>query len=359
MIHHLLLKRCSFLWSVFFFSFLFFVIPNSLDAGFGVTPPYVQNSELTRNSIYEQRVMLVRGSPNSDLMARIEVDVPGANDWITIEPGDEVLMPEGERRVPIVVKILVPNKADFGEYSGHIRVRTGSVDGERRGDGAVSIVLGARLNVNLLVIDRVISEFEVRSVEILNFNEGRKVRWLEYPGKMIFKMALRNIGNVPVAPDRVTVDIYDSAGKKLLERTEHTNKIKKVPPFKTEEVFAELPSHLPPGNYRGHFKVYNGDEEVRSGELSFNIRPAGTISGDTGYGFWGLSLWHKTTIVGPIVLVLTLILFVIFYFSKRARQMFLRVIFSWRKIYNYPIGKIRSFFRLVLNGFGKRRLSRD
>ncbi len=339
--------------------FIFVVFPNSADGGFGITPPYVQNSELTRNSVYEQTIMLVRGNPDSDLTASIEVNVPGADEWITIEPGEEVFLPKGERQVPIVVKILVPNKADFGDYKGTIRVRTQPADGEATGGGAVSIVLGARINVNLSVIDRVIREFEISSVKILDFNEGRKVWWLEYPGKMKFRMVLRNTGNVPVAPSKVTVDIYDSTGKKLLERTEHTNRIKKVDPFKTEEVFAELPSHLPPGNYRGEFVIYNGEKEVRSGNLSFNIRPAGTVAGDTGYGFMGLSLWHKTTIVGPIVLTLLLIFSLIFYFSKRSRLLFIKLIYSWKSVYRFPINRTKKCFVFVLRGFSRRKLSKD
>lgn len=339
--------------------FFFAAIPISLDAGFGITPPYVQNNELTRNSKYEQTVMLVRGNPDSDLMASIEVNVPGANEWITIEPGTEVLMPKGERLVPIVVKILVPNKADFGKYDGSIRVRTKSADGEREGEGAVSIVLGARIKVNLSVVDRVIREFEISSVKILDFNEGRKVRWLDYPGKMIFRMVLRNTGNVPVSPSRVNVDIYDSTGKKLLERTEHTNRIKKVDPFNTEEVFAELPSHLPPGNYRGEVTIFNSEKEVRSDNLSFNIRKAGTIAGDKGYGFMGLSLWHKFTIVGPAALVVSIILFIVFYFSKSARRLFVAFIFLFRRMFLYPFRKIKILLQPIFRSLRERRLRRD
>ena len=356
---YLLLKKLPFFRLAFFVALVFIATPGYLDAGFGISPPYVQNSELTRNSVYEQRVMLSRGNPEFDLVASVEVNVPGADEWITIEPGEEVFLPKGERQVPIVVKILIPNKADFGDYSGSIRVRTQPADGERKGGGAVSIALGARINVNLSVIDRVIREFDISSVKILDFNEGRRFWWLEYPGKMRFRMVLRNTGNVPVSPDRVTVDIYDSTNKKLLEKTEHTNRIKKVNPFKTDEIFAELPSHLPPGSYRGHIVIYNGEKEVRKDELSFNIRPAGTIAGDTGYGFMGLSLWHKFTIVGPITFFLSIFLFIVFYFSKKARRFFFVSIFSLRKIYTFPIRIMKSFLRLILGGFSKRRLSRD
>ena len=347
---------CLLLLSVTVFLALFPIVTN---AGFGVTPPYVKNSELTRNSIYEQRIMLVRGNPSFDALAEITVDVPGANEWITIEPSEEVLLAEGERLTPITVRILVPNKAPFDDYRGTIRVQTRAVSEEDRGRGTVSIALGARINFDISVIDRVIKKFEIQRVRISDFNEGRKVRWLEYPGKMTFTMTLQNTGNVPVAPDRVVVDIYDSSGKDLLERTEHTNKIKRVDPFKTEEVYAELPSHLPPGSYRGHFSIYNGDEVVRSGELSFGIRPAGTIEGDTGYGFWGLSLWHKTTIVGPIVILILILVSLILYFSKRTRLILLRGLRSWRALYRVPLNKVLFLVNLISRGFTRRRFSRD
>jgi hypothetical protein len=350
-----LYKGCLFLIAFFFI----ILSPLGLEAGFGVTPPYVKNSELTRNSVYEQKIMLVRGSPDYDVLAEIEVDVPGANEWITIEPAQEILMPKGENKIPLVVKILVPNKADFGEYKGNIRVKTSVVNAEDRGSGAVSIALGARINVEFNVIDRIIKEFDIRKVKILDFNEGRRIRWLEYPGKMIFNMTLRNTGNVSVSPSKVTVDIYDSNGKKLLERTEHSNRIRKVDPFKTEDVFAELPSHLSPGSYRAKYVIYNDDEEVKTGELTFNIMPTGTIEGDFGYGFMGLSLWHKTTIVGPIILVFVLILSLLLYFSKRFRFVFFRALYSWKSIYRYPVLKIKKLIKLILRGFSKRRLSKD
>jgi hypothetical protein len=36
-------------------------------AGFGITPPYVRNTSLTRNSTYEQQILLVRSDSNPRL----------------------------------------------------------------------------------------------------------------------------------------------------------------------------------------------------------------------------------------------------------------------------------------------------
>ena len=60
-------------------------------AGFGVSPPYVKNERLDRGSHYEQKIILVRGDPIEDLKAEITIDVPGAQEWISIDKGTEFI----------------------------------------------------------------------------------------------------------------------------------------------------------------------------------------------------------------------------------------------------------------------------
>ena len=67
-------------FGISFFILLFFVLPAKVDAGFGITPPYVRNSSLTRNSVYEPEILLVRSDPTSDLNATISIDAPGFED---------------------------------------------------------------------------------------------------------------------------------------------------------------------------------------------------------------------------------------------------------------------------------------
>ena len=74
-------------------------------AGFGITPPYVRNDTLTRNSIYQQKITLVRGDPNKALKVRVIVDVPQANDWFSIDKGEEFILPKGVGKFPILIKV--------------------------------------------------------------------------------------------------------------------------------------------------------------------------------------------------------------------------------------------------------------
>src|SRR3990167_9977410 len=56
---------------------LFFVLSADIaSAGFGITPPYVRNTSLTRNSTYEQQILLVRGNPDVPQKAQVTIDAP-------------------------------------------------------------------------------------------------------------------------------------------------------------------------------------------------------------------------------------------------------------------------------------------
>lgn len=295
-----------------FFIFVFLLLVFSVDvvhAGFGVTPPYVRNTSLTKNSTYEQQILLVRGDPTVDLKATVFIDAPEIADWITIIEGDEFLLPRGEQKVPMTVRIQVPDDVDFKTYTGAIRVKTGAADDQVAG-GAVNISLGVQIDIELNVIDKEIKDFRVRKISMSDLNEGHKFGWLYFPGKINFGMVLENTGNVDVAPSKVLFRIYDYSGKVLLEETRNKPKIDEIEPYATEQVFAEVPTRLPAGSYLGRFEIYNGDEIKHDGEVNINILPYGTLQ-TAGFGFSGLSLPHKISVILPILATLALIIFII------------------------------------------------
>jgi hypothetical protein len=291
-------------------------LPVSVFASFGITPPYVRNTSLTRNATYEQQILLVRGNPTDDLNAQIVIDAPEIKDWIQILEGETILLPRGVQKIPMTVKITVPSEAEFKEYEGKIRIRTVPVDGQVS-EGVVSISLGAQVDVNLTVIDRVIEDFRVRRISVSDLNEGHKLGWLFFPGKIDFTMLIENTGNVPIAPSKVLFKIYDRTGAVMHEETTHTGRLKKIDPFATEEIIASLPTRLPAGSYLARYSVYNGEEVKQEGELTLSILPYGTLQ-SAGYGFVGLSIAHKVSILLPLLSVLIVILYVVYVrFSRR------------------------------------------
>lgn len=298
---------------------LFLVVSQTVYAGFGITPPYVTNASLTRNSIYEQTILLVRSDPTSDLKATISIDVPGINHWFEIVEGNEFLLPKDEQKVAMTVRLTVPDNADFKQYSGNIRIKTGAPDDQVTA-GAVSISLGAQVDVDITVIDKVIKDFKVRKIGISDLNEGHKVGWLYFPGKIRFEMFIENLGNVAVAPSAVIFRIYDKTGNVLLEDTRQKGKIDTVKPFAKETIFAEIPTRLPRGSYLARFEIYNDDEVKHTGEVNVNILPYGTLQA-AGFGFSGLSLPHKLSVIVPVLsLVLLIVLFFFRSYQSRSRS---------------------------------------
>jgi hypothetical protein len=285
-------------------------------AGFGITPPYVRNDRLTQGTEYTQEIILVRGDPVEDLKAEITVNVPGANDWISIDRGSEFLLPRGEKQVAMQVTVRVPNNAPYERYQGIIRIRTLSPDPA----SGVSIALGAQIDVDLRVVDE-IRDFEVKRVQISEAEEPRRFWWLEYPGRIQFTMSIENTGNAPTAPSRVQLDIYDRRGNVVLETTYNTNTIEDVLPFETRETIAYIPTRLPPGAYLVKYSVFRFEDEVkRSGELTLSVLPAGTLTAYVGYGIEGLSFSDQLSIAIPAVLVALILLILAFVIHRRGKK---------------------------------------
>jgi uncharacterized membrane protein len=243
-------------------------------------------------------MLLVRSDTNIAQKAEVTLDAPEIEEWIEIVEGYDIKMPRGVQKVPMTVRIQVPDDADFKDYEGSIRIRTLPDDGQVA-PGAVSISLGALVDIELSVIDREIKDFRVRKISAADLNEGSKVAWLFFPGKIQFNMLIENTGNVDISPSNVEFRIFDRSGKVLLEETQNLGKIDTVPPYGTETITAEIPTRLPAGSYIARYKIYNDDEVKQEGDISLNILPEGTLQ-TAGFGFSGLSVPHKISILLPV-----------------------------------------------------------
>lgn len=287
-------------------------------AGFGITPPYINNDRLTHGTVYQQRIDLVRSDPTEDLTADITMNVPVIQDWITVDRGTKFTLPAGQRDVPIIVTITVPANAEYKEYKGAIRIRTSTTNAPA--GGGVSIALGAQINVDVTVVDK-IYDFNVRQVSIGDFEEGRTKWGLFFPGKIRFSMMIQNTGNTDFGPTRVHFDIYDSNDQTLLESVDNTNALQKVPPFAIQQVEADLPTRLPTGSYIARYTIYKNADIAQQNELTLSISAIGSIPGYKGYGFDGLSLADKFRVILVVgVPTLLLILFVAMMISRRNRR---------------------------------------
>jgi hypothetical protein len=291
---------------------------DQLHAGFGITPPYVRNSSLTRNAIYEQQILLVRGDPSSAQIAEISIDAPELAGWIEIVGGNQIELPVGLQKIPMTVQVRVPADAEYKDYTGAIRIRTVPA-GDTLAKGSVNISLGARVDIDLTVIDKRIEDFRVRKISLSDLNEGSKLAWLFFPGKIKFDMLLENTGNVEIAPSKVEFKIYDRTGEAQLEEVTNIGSIDTIAPYDTDTVTAELPTRLPAGSYIARYRIYNGEDLKQEGDLSLNILPEGTAQ-SAGFGFIGLSVAHKISLLLPIFALLIAVLYFLFMRQKGRKR---------------------------------------
>ena len=265
-----------------------FVLAQNAQAGFGISPPYVKTSKpIFPGSHFEQRITLLRSSADEEMEAIIKVNAPEIADWITINNGEVFDLPKDQLRVPMVVEVDVPSKAEIGNYQGYINIQI-APKGKNQG-GGVAIALGARIDIDLNITNETFLDFTVRKFDIPDFEMLRKP-WSWKIFSMFFyrvkaAITIKNTGNVKVAPTKVSLEVYDLT-KTVLFESAVDKKIKKVEPFKTETVYASFPTKLETGQYWGKIKIYKDDAIIYKDETIFTIKPPGGLENETKLGIW-------------------------------------------------------------------------
>jgi hypothetical protein len=278
-----------------FFPFLisilfFFGSANTASAGFGISPPYLKNQQLAPGSKYVQNIMLLRSEAEEELKATVKINAPDIASWITIDKGTEFILPKGEYQVPMALTVNVPKDAELGSYKGNINIKISSAGGSA-GSG-VSIALGARLDVDLVVTNVVYSDFIVRMASIPDFEMlGWPWRWnifSHFLHRARVVLNIENLGNVKTAPSKVTLDIFDITRNRLLESATDS-RLKEIEPFATAETTAYFPTKLGVGQYWGRVKVYKSSTIINSYDIAFTIASPGELGGNNpslGYYPW-------------------------------------------------------------------------
>lgn len=229
-------------------------------AGFGVTPPYVNNDRLTPGSHYEKTIYLVRGQPDEELIAEITIDAPEIENWITIEKGLKFLLPKGVQQFPMKVAIDVPRDAPFGAYEGFIGVR---VVPSKPMEGHISTLLGGRIDVSLVVTERGVTDFQVK---------GISVPYVEIGNPLEVFTVIENTGNTKVGPSKIHVDIYDLNHENILASGDITE-IGQVNSFDTKQVGGKMAIDLDLGEYWADITVYKEGESLGENKIYFKVIP--------------------------------------------------------------------------------------
>jgi hypothetical protein len=236
--------------------------PLSALAGFGISPPLIQEERLVPGSRFERTIYLVQGNPERDLGIEVTVDSRDIKDWITFNPGTVFTIPSGVQQFPLKVLISVPQDAPLGIYTAFIRTKTVPVKADE--DGEVAIALGGRIDVKLEIGDDVFREIAIKNIDIHDIKETDKPR---------ISIRVANTGNVASAPEGVTFELFNKFGDLRLAYAESEFR-EEVPSFSELVSDIEFPIdvRLAPGEYWGHVKVYDAGAVIKESRTVFNVR---------------------------------------------------------------------------------------
>lgn len=286
---------------LFLFFFLLLVWGGDVQAGFGISPPYVKSSKLIPGSHFEQKIYLLRSSAEEDLAANLIVEAPKIASWISFDKGTSFDLPKGELQVPMIVRIDVPNDAEMGKYIGNINVR---IAPSAKSGGGVAIALGARIDVDLDVTNEMDPNFKIRLVQVQSLEElSRPWNWPIFSyflRRLDVKMKVENTGNVETRPTRVHIEVYDITKQRNLEIADYEG-LEMIPSFQTKDLVARFPTKLAAGDYWANIKIYKDKDVVYFNEMAFTVYKPGQMPG-------GYKLGYKPYLIAAIYLALLAVL---------------------------------------------------
>ncbi len=230
----------------------------SLASGMGVSPATLENNYVKPGSTHSQEIIITQSSPDEPLDVLLEPDMGNANAWISFEPGTNFQIEQGVQKYIFKMNFTVPADAQLQNYNGFLRIKTSSSSDAVA--GGVSVIQGARLDLNFRVTNEEYSELLVRALSIADVEADQPIQ---------LKLKVENKGNYPNSPSRATLDVMN-LNEVLLESLESSG-MQNVNPGSTEEIFADFASNLGTGEYFGITKVYLGDSLLREEKLVFRI----------------------------------------------------------------------------------------
>jgi len=242
------------------------VFPVLIQAGFGVSPPFVKQEHLLRGSHFEETVNLVRSEPKEEYRAELEFssELSEIKDWITIDKGMEFTIGAGIQQFPLKIIVDVPQDAKLGEYGGYVWI-----SGKPEKEGQVTTIAGGTIKVVLKVTDKEFSAWRLRDLGVRDLAKGEKTL------KVYLKV--ENLGNVKTRPSKVHLDVYDNHHQNLLTSGDDTD-LDWIPPFQTKEIAAEFPVDLEPiQQYWAEIEVYKDGEVFLADKRRFNVGEIPTV----------------------------------------------------------------------------------
>jgi hypothetical protein len=272
-------------------------------AGFGVSPTNVLNEYLKPGFTFEREIFISRSVDLAEAEINIASELPGFESWFSFLPGKTFKFANGSSTTSFKILINVPEDAEYKRYDGVIRVTAKSAQQEV---GGVSIINGARLEVNLATTEEEFKLLTIKSIKVRNSLVGEDIK-IDIIGE--------NSGNVAVSP-RMEVTIMDLLMEDL--ETHEIQNFGSIEPNETKDLTGEFKTNLETGEYFILVKVFLDEELLRQDRLVFNINnvPQEDNDSDPGLRFdaflsGGISLVKRTILYILIFEILFLLVYLL------------------------------------------------
>lgn len=226
------------------------------EAAFGVSPPWVNNNNLLPGSTFEQVVYLSRNETEEAMRATIRISGDEElAEWITISDEDNLIIKEGQNFLPMNVIVNVPEDAEIKDYTGGIFVTLSSVvtDTSLEG-GEVAIGLGARISVNLSVIEDEVTDYAIKSVSAEPQTSD---------DSFSINVEVENKGNTEISDLEGKIDIYNSANTEIVKSLTFSTLNESVSSDQTKKVEMIFEDFKPEaGEYWVAVQAFDGEEVI-------------------------------------------------------------------------------------------------
>jgi hypothetical protein len=221
----------------------------------------VRNERVLQGSVYEQVITFSRSDADSRLKVNVEVSGdPMLLEWVKLPPPDELVMNEGEKTLPMTVKVQVPVTAEARKYKGNLFASTSPANGNGglKG-GEVAINLGAHIEVDLTVVSEPILDYVVRSVSApLEIKVG---------DPLIFEFRIENLGNQDITALEGMIDIIERRSGNVYKSIQLSEFPQAIKAYDSGRFAVEFPDlKLPEGEYWLDVKI------MKDGQVHYENR---------------------------------------------------------------------------------------
>lgn len=245
---------------------LFILVPQSVWANMGISPPEVTVQDILRDVPYVTSVYVYREFYDFDQIISVEF---GGDDGRFLQGDGQFFMPAGMQRYEYDLTIL-PAGAAVGDYTARVDF-TPQEPEEAVSDGTgVALRRGVSLILNFNVTGEQLIAYEVVESEFYPVEEESAVT---------VDFTLQNTGNVEWQPDEVVITITDPVtGEVVGTQTISSDDLPLLSPGETQIITQVLDIVLSEGEYTGVIDFYYESVLIASQTTSVSILKEGTLS---------------------------------------------------------------------------------